>query len=129
MRGNNNIQSNKVIYWKLTKKSTKFYQQCNIKNNLISTDSFTSFTIKETWKFYQKSNFRIQKVIYLLGCTFFQKQYIGKSKWPFYLRLDNCRHRIKSMEKNNLILVEHCFCTNGYDFNRHAKFTIIERMY
>ena len=30
------------------------------------------------------------------------------------------------MDQNNLILLEEYFLTNGLDFNRDAKFTIIE---
>ena len=57
------------------------------------------------------------------------KQYVGKSERPFYFRLNNySRHRIKSIDQNNLILVEQDFYTNSHDFNTDAKFAIIKRI-
>ena len=32
------------------------------------------------------------------------------------------------MDQNNQIFVEQNFCTNGHDFNKDAKFNIIERI-
>ena len=57
--GSTNIQNNKVIHMKPTIKSSKFYQPCNIRNNLCcahlkSIYSFTSFTTKKIFKIYHK---------------------------------------------------------------------------
>ena len=46
------------------------------------------------------------------------------------LVLNSCGHRIKSMNYNKLILVEHHFRSNDYDFNREVRFpkiNIIEK--
>ena len=83
----------------------------------------------KTWKIYHKSNCRGKNLIYLLDWTCCQKQYIGKSEWPFYIRLNNYRHRIKSMVYNKLILEEQHFHLNAHNFNIDAKSTIIERTF
>ena len=44
-----------------------------------------------------------------------------------FFRRSNCKHRITSMDKNNQIVVEKHLPSNGYNFDRDAKFTIIER--
>ena len=50
-----------------------------------STNSFTSFTMKNTFKIYHESNYRKKKIIYLLESTHGQKQYVGKSELLFIL--------------------------------------------
>ena len=54
-----------------------------------------------------------------------KKRFTGKSKWPFYFKLNNYRHRIKSIDCSKL--VEQHFHSNDHDLNRDAGFTIIER--
>ena len=73
-------------------------------------------------------NCRSKNVIYLPDCTHYQNQYVGKSEWLFYFRLNNSRRRIKSMNQNNLVLDEQYFWTNCHNFNRDTKFAIIERI-
>ena len=43
---------------------------------------------------------------------------VRESVWPFYSRLNSCRHNIKSMDPNNLILIEQYLRTNGRNFNK-----------
>ena len=133
MIGSNNIRNNKVIHRKPTIKSTKLCQPHNMKNNLCckhlkSTNSFTSFTTKKTRKIYHESNCRSKNLIYLLEYTSCEKQNVEKSDRPFYFSLNKYQHRIKSMDQNNLILVKQNFWMKCHNFNRDAKFTIIERI-
>ena len=66
MVGSNNILNNKVIRKTPTIKTIKFCKPCNFKdslccNHLKSTDSFTSFVTKDTYKIYHESNCKMQK--------------------------------------------------------------------
>ena len=56
------------------------------------------------------------------------KQYIGKSEWPFNIRLNNYRHRIRSTNFDKLLPVEQHFRQPDHNFSIHAKFTIIEKI-
>ena len=56
-------------------------------------------TQSENWRPKILSNCRRKNVIYFLGCTRCQKQYVGKSEWSFYFRSYNYRLRIKSMDQ------------------------------
>ena len=63
MMGSNNILNNKIIYRKLTLKSPKFCQLCNIKNNLFckqfkSINLFSSFIAK---RFEKLSRIKLKK--------------------------------------------------------------------
>ena len=80
MVGSNNILNNEVIRRTPTIKTIKFCKPCNVKNSLCcnhlkSTDSFTSFATKNTYKIYHESNCKSKNVIYLLECTRCSKQY------------------------------------------------------
>ena len=55
-------------------------------------------------------------------------QYVGKSEWPFNLRLNNYKYRIKSIAPDKLLPVEQHFRSTNHDFAAHAKFTIIEKI-
>ena len=77
---------------------------------------------KANWDIsWDKSNF----VIYLLECTICSLQYVGKSETPFNLRLNNHRKDVKDA---NAILADKHFNLPSHDFNKHAKFTIIEQL-
>ncbi len=133
MVGSNNILNNKIIRKTPTIKTVKFCQPCNTRNSLCcnqlkSTNSFTSFVTKNTYKIYHESNCRSRNVIYLLECTRCSKQYVGKSEWPFNFRLNNYRHRIKSTDYDKLLHVEQHFRLANHDFSKDAKFTIIEKI-
>ena len=131
--GSNKIAKHKVIRKNTRIKTIKFCQPCHTKNNLCCiylkhTNSFYSSTTKNTYKIYHESNCKSNNVIYLLECTRCWKQYVGRSEWPFYFRLNNYRHRIKSTEYNKLLPVEQHFRLPNHDFNKDAKCTIIERI-
>ena len=53
------------------------------------------------------------------------KQYTGKSETVFNLRLNN--HR-KDVNKWNSLQADQHFRLPGHNFNKHAKFTLIEQL-
>ena len=132
--GSNNIINNKVIPKSRKKVHTiQSCQPCNTTNSLCcthikSTSSFNSFIMQKVYTIYHKTNCRSYNVIYLLECTYCNKKYIGKSEWPFNLRLKKYRHRIKSTDFDKLLLVEQHFRQSHHTFLIHAKFTIIEKI-
>ena len=133
MIGSNTILDNKVNRKNPTIKTIKFCQPCNTRNSLCcnhlkTTNSFTSFVTKKKYNIYHESNCKSKNVIYLLECTYCSKQYVGKSEWPFNIRLNNYRHRIKSTDHHKLLPVEQHFHLANHNFSRDAKFTIIERI-
>ena len=52
-------------------------------------------------------------------------QYVGKAEAAFTVRLNN--HR-KNTKKLNSILACNYFQKQGYNFNKHAKFIIIDKL-
>ena len=52
-------------------------------------------------------------------------QYVGKSEPPFYLRLNNYRYEVKGKEPSPS--AKH-FQLPEHDFEKRAKFTLIERI-
>ena len=134
MIGSNNILNNKVVQ-KYPKKThtIKFCHPCNSTNSLCcnhikSTSSFKSFATHHSYNIYHQTNCKSKNVIYLLECIYCNKQYIGKSEWPFNIRLNNYRHRIRSTDFDKLLPVEQHFRQPDHNFSIHAKFTIIEKI-
>ena len=132
------ISSNTIINDKVSRKnynpkSIKFCKPCKNKNSLCCnhlkhTSSFISHTTKKTFNIYHDSNCRTRNIIYLLECAQCNLQYIGKSEWPFNIRLNNYRHRIKSNNLDNLLPIEKHFKLPNHSFSADAKFTIIEKI-
>ena len=60
-----------------------------------------------------------------MKCKSCNKKYVGKSEWPSYIRLNN--HRKDSKRENAIPAVRH-FNKAGPNFDRDAKFTIIEQL-
>ena len=60
-----------------------------------------------------------------MECIKCKKQYVGKSDWPFNIRLNN--HR-KDLKRINAIPAIRHFSQNGHNFEHDAKFTIIEQI-
>ena len=55
----------------------------------------------------------------------YNKQYTGTSETTLNLRLNN--HR-KDVNKQKLLQTDQNFQLNGHNFNKHAKFTLIEQL-
>ena len=60
-----------------------------------------------------------------MECILCKMQYVGKVETAFNLRLNNCR---KDTKKPNYILACKHFQEEGHNFNKHAKFIIIDKL-
>ena len=60
-----------------------------------------------------------------MECMLFNKQRTGKSEITFNLRPNN--HR-KDVNKQNSLQTDQHFWLPGHNFNKHAKFTLIEQL-
>ena len=60
-----------------------------------------------------------------MECVSCNKQYTGKSKTAFNLRLNN--HQ-KDVNKRNSLQADQHFRLPGHNFNKHAKFRLIEQL-
>ena len=60
-----------------------------------------------------------------MECVLCNKQYTGKSEIPFNLRLNNQR---KDVNERNSLQAGQRFRLPGHNFNKHAKFTLIEQL-
>ena len=63
--------------------------------------------------------------MYIMECINCKKQYVGKSEWPFNIRLNN--HR-KDLKRIDAIPEIHHFSETGHKFEHDAKFTIIKQI-
>ena len=63
-----------------------------------------------------------------MECTLCKIQYVGKTETPFNIRLNN--HRRKDAKGNNpkAIPASIHFKQAVHNFNKHAKFTLIEQI-
>ena len=60
-----------------------------------------------------------------MECVLCNKQYISKSETTFNLRLSNQQ---KDVIKQNSLQADQHFQLPGNNFNKHAKFTLIEKL-
>ena len=60
-----------------------------------------------------------------MKCMLCNKQYTGKSEATFNIRLN--MHR-KDVNKRNSLQADKNFRLPGHNFNKHAKFTLIEQL-
>ena len=66
-----------------------------------------------------------QNAIFLMGCTIWNLEYVGKNETPFNIRLNNHKKEVKDCKA---ILSDKHFQKNGHRFNEHARFTIIDKL-
>ena len=92
---------------------------------VLNTQTFTSQQTKRTFNIFHKLTWKSQYVIYLMECILRKIQYVGKSKTPFYWRLNN--HR-KDVNNPKSIPVCNHFKIHGHNFMKHAKYTLIEQL-
>ena len=94
---------------------------------VTSTTTFTSQKTKKCYKIHHNTNCHSDHVIYLMECKKCKIQYIGKSEPPFNRRLNTHRHDAYNPTEDTIQADTH-YSNTGHDFNRDAKFTIIERI-
>ena len=91
----------------------------------INFDVQNGITNKE-YKIFHKVNCKDRYVIYLLECTRCNnKGYIGKSEIPTNERINGHRSDAKKTDK---LAVDTHFLLPNHNFDRDAKFTIIEKI-
>ena len=88
--------------------------RCLCCQKLILTKTFKSNQTKKTFK-----NCKSSFVIYIRECYIYSIQYVGKSKTPFSIRLNNHRKAIPACKHFN---------SNDHNFNNHGKIIIIEQL-
>ena len=95
---------------------------------IIKTETFSSFRTGQTFRIFHQLNCKSYGIIYLLQCQICLIQYIGKSETPFNIRLNNHRKDAKDTKsKNNILACKH-FQEPNHEFQKHAKFTLIEKI-
>ena len=94
-------------------------------NQVLTTNTFMSQQTKRTFNIFFNLNCKSEYVIYLMECILRKMQYVRKAKAVFNLRLNNYR---KDTKKPNSILVCKHFQEQGHNFNKHAKFIIIDKL-
>ena len=92
-----------------------------------STNTFTSNQTKRSYQIYHNVNCKSSFIIYLLECRQCKTQYIGKSENPFNQRLNNHRSNAYKPRPETIPACKH-FNQPNHDFNKDAKFTIIEQI-
>ena len=80
---------------------------------------------KQTFNIFFNLNRKSEYVIYLMKCVLYKMQYVRKAEIAFNLRLNN--HR-KDSKKPNSILGWKYFQEKGHNFNKNAKFIIIDKL-
>ena len=92
---------------------------------LVSTTSFKSNQTNRVFKIFHNINCKSTFLIYSLECNICNIQYVGKSETTFNIRLNN--HR-KDVKDPNALPADKHFTLPGHDFNKNAKFTLIEKL-
>ena len=70
-------------------------------------------------------NCKNEYFIYLMECILCKMEYVGKAEIAFNLRLNN--HRKDTKNPNSILAWKH-FQEKGHNFNKHAKFMIIDKL-
>ena len=92
---------------------------------VLKINTFTSYRTGETFKMFHQLNCKSSHLIYLLQSRICQLQYVGKSETSFNIRLNN--HRKDSKNENPILACKH-FQNSNHNFQRDAKFTLIEKI-
>ena len=80
---------------------------------------------KQEFNIFFKLNCKSEYVIYLMECILCKMQYVGKAETAFNLRLNN--HRKDTKKSNSILACKH-FQEQGHNFNKYAKFIIINKL-
>lgn len=100
-----------------------FYKCCR---QMKSTSTFKNRHTGKEYRIFHRVNCKDKNVIYLLECTKCGgKAYVGKSEPPTNLRMNGHRSDAKRTDK---LAVDTHFLQPGHNFERDAKFTIIEKV-
>ena len=92
---------------------------------VVSITSFKSNQTNRVFKIFHNINCKSTFLIYLLECNICNIQYVGKSETTCNIRLNNHRKDVKDPKA---LLADKYFILPGNDFNKNAKFTLIEKL-
>ena len=118
--GSKKILDGKVVRKNISKKQLYCRPCLTRRDNIccqqgLKTNTFTSY------KIFHQLNCKSSHLIYLLQCQISQQQYVSKSETSFNIRLNN--HR-----KDSKHLACKYFQNSNHNFQRDAKFTLIEQI-
>ena len=89
------------------------------------TTRFKSYRTNKSYNIFHRVNCKSKLIIYLMECLICKLQYVGKSEWPMNIRIN--KHRNDVFRIDGLDVCKH-FQKTGHNFDKHAKFTIIEEL-
>ena len=92
---------------------------------IVHTTTFRSNQTSRIFHFYHNLNCKSKYVSYLLECTKFKIQYVGKAETEFNIRLNN---HWKDVWKPDAIPESRHFSGKNNNFNTHATFILIEQI-
>ena len=127
--GGNKIENGKVIRQKQNHtgkcspcKPNRAYKCCR---QMKSTSTFKNRLTGKVYQIYHRVNCKDRNIIYLLECIKCNhRAYVGKSEPQMNLRING--HR-SDVDKDKLAVDTH-FAQPGHNFERDARFTIIEKI-
>ena len=128
--GSKNLSNSKVVRYKRSY-TIKRCKPCteNISKKcckqLKDTNSFKSTITGKEYKIFHDCNCLSKNLIYLMECSICNKQYVGKTQTTLERRINGHRSDVKC--KNEPIAADKHFRLAGHEFDRDAKFTIIEQ--
>ena len=129
--GGHTLQGGKVFKTHLqiingeSKSCNKANKSYLCRTQVVNTKTFKSYQAKTTFKIFHKLNCKSSFVIYSMECTLCKKLYVGKAETPFNIGLNN--HR-KDGNNPKAIPASIHFKQPGHNFNKHAKFVLIEQI-
>ena len=101
---------------------------------VMTINTFTSQHTKRTFKISFNLTCKSEYVIYLLECILCKMQYVAKAETEFNLRLSNHRKdktkeskKTQRHKENSILACKH-FQMQENNFNKHAKFIIIDKL-
>ena len=132
MIGGNTIINNKKVIKQSTKRQIGKCEPCFSRENnlccqqILTTSTFQSNQNGKIYNILHNVNCKTENCIYLMECTICPyAQYIGKAEGPLNIRIN--QHRYDVRRPTGPPCDKH-FLKSGHNFNRHAKFTVIEKI-
>ena len=131
--GSNMIEHNKKLIRSNNKVNGKsspclFNTRTLCWKQVVSTASFKSNQTNRIFKIFHNINCKSTFLIYLLECNICNIHYVGKSETMFNICLNNHRKMDPNAKDPNALPADKHFTLPGHDFNKNAKFTLIEKL-
>lgn len=96
---------------------------------LSKANTITSTVNNKTFKIYHTTNCKSTNIIYVMECIKCRIQYVGKSEPPFEIRINGHRSDATNPTLGKKIIpASKHFHDQHHNFNRDAKFTIVEQI-